>query len=90
MPFGVLFDAEIRDNLSGNEAIDVAENLAVFVLHVFAHLIHIFVVELKNEEGHLVLSRTVDGFEKFAAEVLKLEARKKSCAARRWRMRVGM
>ena len=73
VPFGVLLNAEIRDNLSGNEAIDVAENLAVLVFHVFAHLIHIFVVELKNEEGHLVLSRTVDRFEKFAAEVLKLE-----------------
>ena len=76
MPFGVLLNAEIRDNLSGNEAIDVAENLAVFVLHVFAHLIHIFVVEFKNEEGHLVLSRAVDGFEEFAAEVEELEVEK--------------
>ena len=77
MAFGVLLYAKLGDVFSGDEPIDVTEDLPVLVFHVLAHLVHVFVEELQNEERHLVLSRAVDGFEEFAPDVQELEVEEK-------------
>ena len=77
MAFGVLLYAKLGDVFSGDEPIDVTEDLSILVFHVLAHLVHVFVEELQDEERHLVLSRTVDGFEELAPDVQELEVEEK-------------
>jgi hypothetical protein len=77
MAFGVLLYAKLGDVFSGDEPIDVTEDLSILVFHVLAHLVHVFVEELQDEKRHLVLSRAVDGFEEFAPDVQELEVEEK-------------
>ena len=77
MAFAVVPDAKIGVELPGQEMVDVGEDTLVFILHVLAHLAHVFVVEFENEKCHFVLSRAVDGFKEFATDVLKLEVEEK-------------
>ena len=66
-------DVVIWGQFTFQQFLYVGEYRFVFILHVSAYFLGIFIKEFQDEIGYIVGSRTVDGFDEFAADDGQLE-----------------